>query len=117
MSTRLIRASRSESECFFKELGMAAGEEDLDDYQLFRYLHQTHNGAVGRGKLMGDKGDRSVFMAVEKYNDTRYLDFLAYPLSAQMTFFLYNNFIEQYTPLLKEGVKDRTLEILGDIIA
>ncbi|CAI2385613.1 unnamed protein product [Moneuplotes crassus] len=113
---KIPRGVQSCLKTLFRELGMTASEEDLSDYQLFRYLHQTHKGTTAKLVNMKTQHKESSFLAVEKYNDGRYLQFLSYPLSAQMIYFVFENFLEQYTSLVKPKIKDRIINIIKDIL-
>lgn len=97
---------------FFKDLGMTVSEEDLCDPELYLFLHQTHLGAQPEKA----EEDLSPFEAVGKYNDVRFLRFLKHPICAQMLYFLFSNFMEEYSPFLKSSVRDKILDIIQDIL-
>lgn len=65
---------------FFTELGLTITESDLQDYQLFRYVHQTHQCTTSKLVSKETEAKESPFITVERYNDSRYQDFLANPL-------------------------------------
>lgn len=82
---------------FFDELGIDVTEEDLNDYQLFRYVHQTHQYTTMkmRGAGRGDNG-QSPFRVLENYNENNLRRFMKHPLSSKMYYFVFKNFLHHY---------------------
>mmetsp|Transcript_4693 Transcript_4693/g.5398 ORF Transcript_4693/g.5398 Transcript_4693/m.5398 type:complete len:229 (-) Transcript_4693:40-726(-) len=98
---------------FFKELGLNPSHEDLNDIHLFRYVHQTHLYTSIKILQKGSTMDDSPFKAIEKYNDSRFRTLLKHPLCARMFYFVFNNFLEHYFPLIKEEYKESVMYIVS----
>ncbi|CAI2360790.1 unnamed protein product [Moneuplotes crassus] len=100
----------SEMQCF------DASEDDLQDYHLFRYFHQTHYCTLNK-VLDGDERTSESYFAVEKYNDRKFVSFLKHPLTAQMFYFVYTNFMEVYSPEIKPEYRDRVTKMITNILS
>ncbi|CAI2375839.1 unnamed protein product [Moneuplotes crassus] len=101
----------------FSELGFAITKEDLSDYHLFRYLHQTHKSTSNKD-LEGFKlSQDSPFRSVEKYNDTRYNDFLTHTLGSQLFYFVFKNFDKEYFPSIKSEVRPTVNKMVTQILS
>lgn len=101
---------------FFDNLGFQYSQEDLEDYQLFRYLHQTHQCTSTKLVNREEQERESPFLVVEKYNDRRYKKFISNPLWASMLYFAYKNFLADYLPFVKTNVRDKVEGILREIL-
>lgn len=110
---KTIEGIKSCLQTFFDELGINLSESDLNDYQLFRYVHQTHQYTTM--KMLSDEGDvnrNSPFKVIEKYNENNLKRFMKHPLSSKMFYFVYNNYMHHYCPLVKEDYKEKVMTII-----
>jgi hypothetical protein len=101
---------------FFSEIGISPSEEDFDDFQLFRYLHQTHVYTSMKVLKRRSPQNNSPFKVIEKYNDYNFRRFLKHPLCAKMFYFVFHNYLQHYTPLIKPEYKTRVMEIVSMLL-
>lgn len=82
---------------FFDELGISITENDLYDYQLFRYVHQTHQYTTMKLRASEEIAtSESPFKVIERYNENNLKRFMKHPLSSKMFYFVFNNFLHHY---------------------
>lgn len=98
---------------FFDELGLPLSEEELNDYQLFRYVHQTHQYTTKKIKpskeaLHGD----SPFKVSEKYNDSNFKKFMKHPLPSRLFYFCFNNYLQYYYPTIKADYREEVMSVV-----
>ncbi|CAI2369336.1 unnamed protein product [Moneuplotes crassus] len=114
---KTLEGIKSCMKTLFTELGFNLNDEDVCDYHLFRYLHQTHK-STSQKNLEGFtlRGD-SPFRSVEKYNDTRYNDFLTHTLGSQIFYFVFKNFRREYLPSVKSEVRPTIVKMINKILS
>mmetsp|Transcript_13108 Transcript_13108/g.11584 ORF Transcript_13108/g.11584 Transcript_13108/m.11584 type:complete len:213 (-) Transcript_13108:52-690(-) len=89
---------------FFKDLKLEPSQEDMQDFHLFRFVHQTHLHTSVKCIMKGEKLKGSPFHVIEKYNEDNYRRFLNHPLCAKMFYFVMNNFMDHYYPLVINNI-------------
>ena len=92
----------------FDELGIKYFESDLKDFKIFWYFHQTHKYTAS--KLFVTRRLRPTFSpyeTIEIYNEINLTRFLKHPLCSRMFFFVYENFLDSYYPVIKEEYKEQ----------
>lgn len=102
---------------FFDELGIDVTEEDLNDYQLFRYVHQTHQYTTM--KMRGARNavnSQSPFRVLENYNENNLRRFMKHPLSSKMYYFVFKNYLQHYCPLIKKDYSDKVIGIIHELL-
>ena len=65
---------------FFKDLKLDTTTQEIEDFHLFRFIHQTHLHTSLKVMDKGSTLDPSPFNAVDKYNETSFKNFLRHPL-------------------------------------
>ena len=96
---------------FFEELHLNPTEDDLEDFHLFRYIHQTHLCTSLKVMDKGSTLDQSPFKVIDSYNEGSYIKFLSHPLCAKMFYFVLSSFKHIYYPLVfASGMQKPQLE-------
>ncbi|CAI2365852.1 unnamed protein product [Moneuplotes crassus] len=101
---------------FFSELTLTPSPEDLSDFHLFRFLHQTHKTTCSKITPHLVTSNTSSFLAVEKFNNSRYISFLSHSLSSQMLTLIYRTYLKDYTPFIKSGIRKKVVSLLAEIL-
>jgi len=97
----------------FEELGITLDQSDLNDFQLFRYVHQTHQYTTK--KMFRHEKDINIdspFKVIEKYNELNLKKFMRHPLSSKMFFLVFNNYLQHYQPLVKRDYRNNVVNII-----
>ena len=100
----------------FDELGISLGPNDLNDFQLFRYVHQTHQYTTR--KIVRHRNGLSLdspFMVIERYNENNLKKFLMHPLSSKMFYFLFENYSSLYNDSAYPYM-DKVISIISKIL-
>lgn len=88
----------------FDELGLPLDEEDQDNFELFKYIHQTHQHIRLKLKISEKSQESSwIFQVIENYNEINFLKFLKHPLCSRMFYFVFKNYLHHYYPLIKDA--------------
>ena len=77
----------------FDELGIPLTNEEIDDPNLFRFIHQTHKSKLITSSFYMIN---SPFEVIEKYNDFYKTLFMTNLTCARMLYFVFQNFLEEY---------------------
>lgn len=101
---------------FFKDFAcFQLRDAEIQDYQLFRYLHQTHASTVT--KVVGEKWtENSHYWVLTNYNDRKFVRFLKQPLTAQLFYFVYGNFMDIYAPEIKSEYRSKVTKMVKSIL-
>ena len=73
--------------------------KDNQNYAVFNFLHQTH-----KARFSAEKNSDKVkhpFDAIEKYNEEYRELFMKNDLCSRMFYFVYKNYLVDYTPCVK----------------
>ena len=88
----------------FDEIGLPLDDEGQDNFELFRYIHQTHQHIRSKLKLNNQSQESScIFQVIENYNEINFTKFLKHPLWSRMFYFVFKNYPHHYYPQIKDA--------------
>jgi hypothetical protein len=85
-------------EIMFEELAIPLSESNMNDINLFKYIHQSHKNTSR--KLFKNKQVESDFESpfdvIERFNDASRKKFMSDLLGSKLFYFVFSNFLETY---------------------
>ncbi|CAI2366432.1 unnamed protein product [Moneuplotes crassus] len=108
-----LESARKCVNILFEEIGIPIEPEYFEDPSLFTFLHQTHKGTESR--LFSDPENEvwlSPFKVIEKFNSSFKKSFMSDKLCARLFYFVYANYVEEYTELINPKYKEDLSSII-----
>ena len=96
----------------FEELGIPLTDDEIKDHKLFRFIHQTHKSKFGVYKELVE----SPYEVIEKFNELYKKLFMTNLTWARLFFFVYQNFLEEYSTQVKSWYKKEVITMICMIL-
>ena len=96
----------------FNELGIPLTEEEINDHNLFKFVHQCHKSTLDPFK----KAHNWPYDAIEKFNELYKKLFMTNFTCSRLLYFVYQNFLEEYCIQVKEKYRKEVVTMIWMIL-
>lgn len=103
----------------FDELGIPVSTEDSKDIKLIEFLRQSRErtlaGLLEEGEV-ANHSHLSCFNLLGQFNEDNLIKFLGHELTSKIVFFVFGNYLEDYTPLITPKYQGKLRRIIGCLL-
>lgn len=98
----------------FDELGINITKNEEKDFELYKFLHQTHFHTTASlfETHQTEQGISSPFGIMDRYNEDNFKFFMRDSLASRMIYFVFSNYLKSYVPLISKNYKKRLTIII-----